>query len=143
MQTHPSSALALHVAGLSAALRAEADHHAVQAGLVMALHALILAAPARIMARLENLIALWQAGQLPAPQPRTRTAHTRTPPKPPETPLNPYAAASTAGTRNPERAARKQPRPARDPPAIKNPSWQSSRVASYLLRYRLYNQSIQ
>ena len=73
------SLLAQHVAGIHAELRAEADHHAAQAGVIAALHALILTALARLFARLDDLLALWQAGQLPpliarAPASRPKSA---------------------------------------------------------------------
>ena len=41
-----------------------------------AVHTLILACLSRIFARLEQLVLLWQAGELPAPPPRTATRPT-------------------------------------------------------------------
>jgi len=57
--------LAERIADMAAELRATADEAAAQAGLVAALHALILAALVRIFTRLEDMVALWQSGQLP------------------------------------------------------------------------------
>ena len=50
-----------------------------------AIHTLIMAALARIFGRLEALLRLWQAGTLPAPQPRTPSSRDSTkiaPPRP-------------------------------------------------------------
>ena len=64
--------LAIQVAGIAADLHATAEHRAAQAGVVAALHALILATLARLFTCLEDLVTLWQSGQLPAPAPRLR-----------------------------------------------------------------------
>lgn len=57
--------LAQQVAGIRAGVHAQADHYAVRSGVVAALHVLILACLARLLARFEDILALWQAGQLP------------------------------------------------------------------------------
>ncbi len=69
MPPHPSP-LADSVASLRAATLATPAH----AWLPAAIHALILACLARILGRLEEMIRLWQAGLLPPPVPRPRTA---------------------------------------------------------------------
>ena len=61
---------------LAAGVRAEAALRAAEAGLVAALHALILGCLARLLARLDDLAALWVSGQLPHPN------HTIAPPHP-------------------------------------------------------------
>ena len=66
MEQTPSTTLAAQAGAITAAICAEANQRAAQAGVVAALHALILAALARLFAGLENLLHLWQAGQLPA-----------------------------------------------------------------------------
>jgi len=80
-----------HAAGLAAAMRAEADLRAAEAGLVAALHTLILATLARLLTRLEEMVALWQAGRLPLPAPRQPrpTAPTQRCPAPIATGFNP------------------------------------------------------
>ena len=65
------------VASIAADLRATADFHAAQAGLVAALHALILAALARLFTRLEDLVTLWQSGQFSAPASHIREPQSR------------------------------------------------------------------
>jgi|GEM_PF-2270219 len=72
--------LAQHIAGIAAGMRAMADDQAAQAGLVAALHALILATLARLLSRLEQMVELWQAGQLPEPPP-SRAAPPRPAPR--------------------------------------------------------------
>ncbi len=69
MPPHPSP-LADSVATLRAATLATPAH----AWLPAAIHALILACLARIFGRLEEMIRLWQAGLLPPPTHRPRTA---------------------------------------------------------------------
>ena len=76
LENHPPP-LASQVAGITADLRATADLHAAQAGLVAALRALILATLARLFTHLEGLIALWQSGQLPAPENQFREHQNR------------------------------------------------------------------
>jgi len=49
--------------------RAQAALRAAEAGIVAALQAMILALVARILSRLEAMVVLWQAGQLPNPSP--------------------------------------------------------------------------
>ena len=70
MQPVSSTPLAAQAGAIAAAIRAEASHQARKAGMVAALHALILSALARLVASLENLVQLWQAGLLP-PRPTT------------------------------------------------------------------------
>ena len=65
MLDKPTPLLAHHLAALTAELRAQADRAAAEAGLIAALHALILATLARLFTRLETLVDLWAAGQLP------------------------------------------------------------------------------
>ncbi len=69
MPPHPSP-LADTVASLRIATLATPAH----AWLPAAIHALILACLARILGRLEEMIRLWQAGLLPPPVQRPRTA---------------------------------------------------------------------
>ncbi len=59
---------------MAAEMRAAADHQAAEAGLIAALHALILATLARLFNRLENMVALWAAGALPVLPPRQPNA---------------------------------------------------------------------
>ncbi len=70
MSEHSTTPLAHQVAIMAAEMRAAADHQAAEAGLIAALHALILATLARLFDRLENMVALWAAGALPARAPR-------------------------------------------------------------------------
>lgn len=63
--TAAATPTAAQLAALLAGIRAEADHHAAHAGLVATLHALILAALARLIGRFADLFALWRSGQLP------------------------------------------------------------------------------
>lgn len=69
MSPHPSP-LADTVASLRAATMATPAH----AWLPAAIHALVLACLARLFGRLEEMIRLWQAGLLPPPAQRSRTA---------------------------------------------------------------------
>ncbi len=66
----PPSPLAESVASLRVAMLATPAHACVPT----AIHALILACLARILGRLEDMIRAWQAGQLPPPTQRPRTA---------------------------------------------------------------------
>lgn len=80
--------LARQIGGIAADLRAQAQADSARTGLAAVLNALILALLARILGRLESMVALWQAGQLPAPIPRPARATTarpaaRIPPAPP------------------------------------------------------------
>ena len=133
-----STPLAQQIAAITAAIRTEADHHANQAGLVASLHALIFAALSRLFTRLESILTLWQAGQLPHPaqsphprpalepseSPRATTPITPAPRRPsraraaPNPPASPPGAspmrANTAATTN---ARRSQPAPAHSPAA--------------------------
>ena len=68
MQHITSTPLAAQAGAIAAAIRAEASQRAAQAGMVAALHALILSALARLVTSLENLVQLWQAGLLPSPR---------------------------------------------------------------------------
>ena len=67
-----NSPLTHQIAGLAAGIQTEADLRAAEAGAVAALHALILASLAHLLARLADMIGLWQSGLLPrlAPVPR-------------------------------------------------------------------------
>lgn len=79
MSEHPPTPLAHQVAIMAAEMRAAADHQAAEAGLIAVLHALILATLARLLDRLETMVALWAAGALPARAPRQPSpAHPRT-----------------------------------------------------------------
>ena len=88
MTGHQPPLLAEQVAAILARIHASVEDHHARPGLVAALHALILSAFARLFTRLETLVALWQAGQLPAtaarpqapmPAPRTQAASRPTP----------------------------------------------------------------
>ncbi len=68
METHGPHPLTQQVAGLAAGCRCESDRLAAQASLVAAVHALILSALAGLLGRLETILALWAAVQLPLPQ---------------------------------------------------------------------------
>ncbi len=74
MLVQAPSPLAAQVAAITAGIRAESDLRAAEAGLIAALQALILATLARLFSRLESLIELWAAGQLPIP---AHTPHRR------------------------------------------------------------------
>ena len=67
MKTQGPTSLARNLAVILTDIRSEADRRAAERGLVAALHALILSAFARLFTRLETLVSLWQAGQLPLP----------------------------------------------------------------------------
>lgn len=73
MEHITSTPLAAQAGAIAAAIRAEASHQAIKAGMVAALHALILSALARLVTSLENLLQLWQAGALPSPASRPAT----------------------------------------------------------------------
>ena len=66
METAAAPPLTQQVAGLAAGCRCESGRLAAQAGVVAALHALIFAALAGLLGRLESLMALLAAGQLPS-----------------------------------------------------------------------------
>ena len=94
MQPLSSTPLAAQAGAIAAAIRAEASHQALKAGMVAALHALILSALARLVARLENLVQLWQAGLLPS--------HPATPASRATPPIAPHnSAPSVPGPREP------------------------------------------
>ena len=125
------------------------------------LHALIAAIFARIFDRLEQILLLWQSGQLPAPPiraPRAATLPRQHPAKPRRhrarqrirTPLTkpqapnrhrapnpPATSAPFATTPSPVR-----PRPARDPPSRRrprcfhNPVFRGRAAMRYIIRYR-------
>ena len=78
-----STPLAAQVGAITAAIRAEANQRAAQAGVIAALHALIFAAFARMVAGLEKLIQLWQSGLLPQ---ASATAPRHSPPSAATTP---------------------------------------------------------
>jgi len=103
-------------AGLLADIRAEADRHATSralgAGVVASLHALILAAFARLLTALEQLFGEWRAGTLPIPTPRTIA------PRPAPAP---DAAAPPQAT-NPSRRARSPRAPAALRPPVPEPA---------------------
>jgi hypothetical protein len=68
------------LSGQVASLRRDLQAIPAPAWVPSAIHALILACLTRIIGRLEDLVALWEAGKLPAfpePTPRTRTAAPR------------------------------------------------------------------
>ncbi len=64
MLDHIPTPLAHHLATITAELRAQANRATTDAGPIAALHALILAALARLFNGLTELFSLWQAGQL-------------------------------------------------------------------------------
>ena len=64
MQTHPSP-----LADDLAHLRATAQAGSVRRGPRDAIAALLMACLARLFARLEDMLRLWQSGQLPPPPP--------------------------------------------------------------------------
>ena len=81
--THPS--LAQQVAGITAEIRARADHQAEQAhwaAPAASVRALILALLARLFGRLAAIMAAWESGQLQAPAPRAPRATTAPSPRP-------------------------------------------------------------
>lgn len=87
---------------LATEVRAKAEDRAAEGGPVAALHALILATIAQLIARLGELIELWQQGLLPPPsQSRSRV---RTQP-------NVAFATATSAQGAPTRAALPRPRP--------------------------------
>lgn len=75
-----------------------------RAWLPRSLHALILAALARIFGRLEHLLLLWQAGTLPAPQ--SRHSERSEAPTLPSSPGQRKATGTTRRTRTRHNAAR-------------------------------------
>ena len=103
-------------AGLLADIRAEADRHATSralgAGVVASLHALILAAFARLLTALEQLFVEWRAGTLPIPTPRTIA------PRPAPAP----DAATPPQATNPSRRARSPRAPAALRPPVPEPA---------------------
>ncbi len=108
--------LAPQIAGLTAGLRAEsaalADRYGtIPARLVAAVHAMLLAALARLMDRLEQLLLLWQSGQLPQPAARPVIASTTPPTK--FNPISPTRTKSsrTLHTRSPPGATPPAPNP--------------------------------
>ena len=106
------SPLALHLADMRAGLHAEADRLAVERTLLAALHLLIHACLQRILARLEGMLALWESGQLPTPQP----ARPRAPSQPRLAPI-----ARAAGPRV-ARLPLEYPRPASAEPESARPA---------------------
>ena len=135
MDSH-SPALSEQIAGLRRAVQAAP----AAAWLPATLHALIIACFARLFTRLEQMLQLWQSGDLVIPQipPRTTTksAHRRSPSaatfrqsrrcaRQTATPARPRARHPRAIRRTaaiPPSATRQRPRPARDPPAPCPPS---------------------
>ncbi len=134
MSNIPSTPLAEGVA----ALRAQVAAVPAPAWVPEAIHALILALLLRLFGRLEDMIALWQAGHpipLPAPRaPRNTTGRQPPPPRPPSlrgaprTPSRPYSVPP-----EPPAAAIAPPRPTRLAVATPNP-WQSGDDAHPLFR---------
>ena len=116
-----STPLAQQIAAITAAIRTEADHHANQAGLVASLHALIFAALSRLFTRLESILTLWQAGQLPHP---AQSPHPRPALEPSESPR-----ATTPITPAPRRPSRARAAP--NPPAC---PMRASTVATPIMR---------
>lgn len=84
MTANSAPSLAELIAAMAAELRAQADDHAARAGAAAALHALLLGLLARLFARLGDLAAQWQQGQVrPARRRRVRQAmHLRSGPHP-------------------------------------------------------------
>ena len=133
MDSH-SPALSEQIAGLRRAVQAAP----AAAWLPATLHALIIACFARLFTRLEQMLQLWQSGDLVIPETPTRAtttrattkrAHRRRAPSAPRrhsrhirarqaatqaAPRHPRAIRNTAAI--PPSAARQRPRPARDPP---------------------------
>ena len=64
--------MAQQFAAILAGIAAQAIHHHARPGLVATLHALILSALARLLSRLDTILTLRQAGQLPADAHTTR-----------------------------------------------------------------------
>jgi acetolactate synthase-1/2/3 large subunit len=85
---------------MAADMRATAQQSAAERRLQATLQALVLAALARLLDRLAEMIALWQSGQLPPPTPRRRTPHP---------PLHPSPLDRTAPCHGPRHAARPPP----------------------------------
>ena len=128
MDSH-SPALSEQIAGLRRAVQAAP----AAAWLPATLHALIIACFARLFTRLEQMLQLWQSGDLVIPETPTRATtkspHRRRAPSAPRrhsrhirarqaatqaAPRHPRAIRNTAAI--PPSAARQRPRPARDPP---------------------------
>ena len=119
------------------------------------LHALILAALARVFGRLEQLLRLWQTGALPAPRPRAPTASAT--PRAPQArarqtrirhsrtrlaiarrgkPVMPRPGPPASSTRSrPSARPHRQPRPARAPPSARRALFRSRKRALILFRY--------
>lgn len=108
------SPLAQHLAVILTDIRAGAAHQAARNGAVAALHALILAAFARLLTRFENLLTLWQSGQLAQPAPA----------QPPSTQHH-----TTAPQIRPLRATTYPRRPARALPVTRHPAAQPATAA--------------
>jgi len=138
-----------------AGIRADAAYHAAQAGLIAALHALILTALARLIARLDHIVTLWAAGQLPIPapaKPRTErtarpgtparhTPRTRRPRQPMPAPVRltaraiaPRPAPPIFLRTTPDSVPRRSPSRPRPPPFFFRASSPLRQTASYLLR---------
>ena len=133
MDSH-SPALSEQIAGLRRAVQATP----AAAWLPATLHALIIACFARLFTRLEQMLQLWQSGDLVIPETPTRATTTRATTKSPHRrrapsaprrhsrPIRARQAATQAAPRHPRAirntaaippsAARQRPRPARDPP---------------------------
>ena len=154
METHAPS-----LGDKIAHLRRAAQAQEKCAWIPSAIHALIMAALARIFGRLEHIFQLWQAGTLPAPPVRRAVApaHTATARPISRRPISRRSASRACRrTRNPllqHASGRPAPGSCRPhpsdttggqappvtpttPPAFKNWLWQLRTAASNLLRYQ-------
>ena len=127
-ETSPSP-LTRQIADILAALNAQAEDSRARPSLIASLHALILSALARLVTRLETLLTLWQAGQLPTSThtavnrqptfqaPRTQSAPRATTPQqrarpPAPIPPAPHPGTSRPGHQPPPQAAQSSAHPA-------------------------------
>jgi len=95
---HIPTPLAHHLTTITAELRAQANRATTEAGPIAALHALFLAALARLFNGLTELFSLWQAGQLAPALPARNgatTSHNHDQPRA-ATPRHRHAAARPA-----------------------------------------------
>ena len=67
MSTNPTQSLVGQVAAIQAGFRSDAARLSAEAGVVAALHVLILAALAQLCASLEHMLAAWKSGDLAPP----------------------------------------------------------------------------
>jgi hypothetical protein len=115
MSVHPTTPQAPRFDGIAAELRAMAATHAASDGVVAALHALILAALARLFARLDDMFAQWQAGLLLPPPSRVRAPRPAAP-RANRTSRTPYARPTSVAPHAPEPPAAITPARARRGP---------------------------